>query len=340
MERPRVLYVPPPSHTERVFRPETYERLCRRFDVTPSSADERWASEQLAERIRGYDAVVTGWGSPPFTAAVLENADRLRIVAHSAGSIKGLFPRELVDAVVVPRGLTVFSANGAIALNVAEYTVGAMIMVPRRFVEQTNAIRASDAWRDPALPPNARYLRGATVGLVSASTVAREVISLLRPFDVRVLVYDPYLSDDDAGRLDVEKVDLDALFERSEIVSLHAPSIPATRHMVGASQLARLRDGALLINTSRGSVLDHDALAQAANTGRIRVVLDVTEPEPLPADHPLRRLPNVYLTPHMSGTGAYGYFRIGDLTLAALEACFAGQPVAGAVDWSRYELLA
>src|SRR5262249_3946877 len=130
MSRPRVLYIPPPSHTARVFRPETYARLCRRFEVDASTSEERWTPERLAERIAGYDAVVTGWGSPPFTAAALENADRLRIVAHSAGSIKHLFPRELVEQYVVPRGLTVFSANGAIALNVAEYAVGAMIMVP------------------------------------------------------------------------------------------------------------------------------------------------------------------------------------------------------------------
>jgi phosphoglycerate dehydrogenase-like enzyme len=340
MEPPRVLYLPPPSHTARVFRLETYGRLCRRFDVTASGLEERWTAETLAQRIPGYDAVVTGWGSPSFTGAVLENADRLRIVAHSAGSVKGLFPRDVVDRFVVPRGLTVFSANGAIALNVAEYAVGAMIMVPRRFVEQTTAIRAGDAWRDVDAPSNALYLRGATVGLVSASTVAREVIRLLRPFDVRVFVYDPYLSDRDAGRLDVEQVELDVLFERADIVSLHAPSIPATRHMIGAAQLARLRDGALLINTSRGSVLDHDALLKEAEMSRFRVVLDVTEPEPLPADHPLRRLPNVYLTPHMSGAGAYGYLKIGDWTLEALEAFFAERPVVGAVDWSRYELLA
>src|SRR5439155_11335937 len=148
-------------------------------------------------------------------------------VAHSAGSIKALFPQEVVERFIIPRGLTVFSANGAIALNVAEYTIGAMIMVPRRFAEQTTAIRTSDAWRDADAPPNALYLRGATVGLVSASTVGREVIRLLRPFDARVLVYDPYLSDQDASALDVEKVELDALFERADIVSLHAPSIPA-----------------------------------------------------------------------------------------------------------------
>jgi phosphoglycerate dehydrogenase-like enzyme len=340
MERPRVLYVPPPSHTARVFRPECYERLCRRFDVTASGPDERWTSERLAEEIGGYDAVATGWGSPPFTRAVLENGDRLRIVAHSAGSIKHMFPRDLVDEVIVPRGLVVFSANGAIALNVAEYAVGAMIMVPRHFVEQTTALREPGAWRVPGLPLTGLYLRGATVGLVSASTVGREVVNLLRPFDVRVLMYDPYLSDRDAGRLDVEKVEVDDLFARADIVSLHAPSIPTTRHMVGARQLARLRDGALLINTSRGSVLDHDALLREAQTGRIRVLLDVTDPEPLPADHPLRSLPNVYLTPHTSGAGSYGYHKIGDLTLAALEAYFAEQPVIGAVDWSRYELLA
>jgi phosphoglycerate dehydrogenase-like enzyme len=340
MERPRVLYIPPPSHTAKVFRLETYGRLCRRFDVVASGLEERWTSERLAGEIAGYDAVVTGWGSPPVTAAVLQNAERLKIVAHSAGSIKALFPREVVEQYVQPRGLTVFSANAAIALNVAEYAVGAMIMVPRRFVEQTAALRAGESWRDPAAPPNAIYLRGATVGLLSASTVGREVVRLIQPFDVRILIHDPYLSDRDAGRLDVEKVELDDLFARSDIVSLHAPSIPATRHMVGAAQLARLRDGALLINSSRGSVLDHDALLQEARTGRIRVVLDVTEPEPLPADHPLRRLPNVYLTPHTSGGGAYGYLKIGDWTLEALEAFFADRPVTGAVDWSRYELLA
>jgi phosphoglycerate dehydrogenase-like enzyme len=215
-----------------------------------------------------------------------------------------------------------------------------MIMVPRRFVEQTTAIRTTGGWRDPGAGRAGLYLRGATVGLVSASTVGREVIRLLQPFDVRVLVYDPFLSERDAGRLDVERVELDDLFGRADIVSLHAPSIPATRHMVGAAQLAKLRDGALLINTSRGTVLDHDALLREAESGRIRVVLDVTDPEPLPAGHPLRALPNVYLTPHVSGGGAYGYHRIGDLTLEALEACFTDRPVVGAVDWSRYELLA
>jgi phosphoglycerate dehydrogenase-like enzyme len=337
--KPRVLYLPPPSHTARVFQPETHAALLEEFDVQTVEKEGRVTSEELAERVAGCDAVVTGWGSPALTPAVFERADRLRLVAHAAGSVKFLFTPEVVENYLRPRGITVFSANAAIALNVAEYTIGAMIMVARQFVEQVQAMR-HNLRGDPAVPSSSRYLRGAVVGLVSASKVGREVIRLLQPFDVTALVYDPYLSTDDARSLGVTLASLDDLLTRSDIVSLHAPSISETRHMIGAEQLRRLRDGALLINTSRGSVLDHDALLAEARTGRIRVLLDVTDPEPLPIDHPLRALPNVYLTPHVSGAGAYGYFRIGESTLQALRDGLAGRPVAGAVPLDVYDRLA
>jgi phosphoglycerate dehydrogenase-like enzyme len=337
--KPRVLYVPPPSHTKRVFHPETYGALCQAFEVTARESEERFTSAQLAEQVAGYDAVVTGWGSPAFTAEVLEKADRLRLVAHSAGSVKFLFTQELVDRYLVPRGITVFSANYGIALNVAEYTIGMMIVASRRLQDHIVPMRQG-AWGNPEVPKSARYLRGAVVGLVSASTVGREVIRLLQPFDVTILVHDPFLGEADARALGVERAELDDLFSRSDIVSLHAPSIPETRHMIGAEQLRRLRDGALFINTSRGSVLDHTALYQEARTGRFQVVLDVTDPEPPPADHPLRALSNVWLTPHVSGSGAYGYLRIGEMTFQALQDGLAGRPVTGAVRLDQYGRLA
>jgi phosphoglycerate dehydrogenase-like enzyme len=110
--------------------------------------------------------------------------------------------------------------------------------------------------------------------------------------------------------------------------------------MIGEKQLKLLRNGAIFINTSRGSVVDHDALLTEAQTGRITVALDVTTPEPLPPDSPFRKLTNVILTPHVSGAGHYGYYTIGATTLQALEDFFAKKPVQGAVDFSRYELLA
>lgn len=340
MQRHRVLYVPPPSHTEKVFRPATYARMLQRFDVVASTSEQRWSAEELAEKIHGCEALVTGWGSPAITADVMERADQLRLIAHSAGSIKSLVRKEIAEEYLLPRGIPLFSANHAIAYNVAESTIGYMIMVSHYFLEHVLHVRETTAWASPEIPKSGQFLRGSRVGIVSASTVGREVLQLLQPFDVTTRVHDPHLSDWDAGRLGVQRAELNDLFAESDFVSVHAPSIPQTRRMIGAEQLRLLRDGAVFINTSRGSVLDHDALTREAATGRIRVVLDVSEPEPLPGDHPLRRMPNVFITPHVSGAGAYGYLKIGDMTLEALEARFNERPVRGAVNFERYELLA
>jgi len=314
--------------------------MLQRFDVVASKSEQRWSSEELAERIHGCEALVTGWGSPAVTADVMERADQLSLIAHSAGSIKSLVKREIADQYLLPRGIPLFSANNAIAFNVAESTIGYMIMVSHYWLEHVLHVRTSTGWASPEIPKTAQFLRGSRVGLVSASTVGREVIQLLQPFDVDIRIYDPHLSDWDAGRLGVQRAELHEIFAESDFVSVHAPSIPQTRRMIGAEQLRLLRDGAVFLNTSRGSVLDHDALTREAATGRIRVVLDVTEPEPLPGDHPLRRMPNVFITPHVSGAGAYGYLKIGDMTLQALEDRFNGRPVRGAVNFERYELLA
>ena len=339
MGKPKILYIPTVSHTQKVFRDETFQRLMDQFDVKVNDAETNYTSEQLAEEIGGFDGLITGWGTPNLTEAVLENADKLRIVAHSAGSIKRLVGAVL-DKYIIPRNICVFSANVAIAYNVAEATIGMLIMMGRRIVDHALIIRETGKWKKPGLPSSGVYLTGSTVGIVSASKVGRIVIDLLKPFKVKTLVYDPYLSDWEPGRLGVEKVELDDLFARSDFVSLHAPSIPETNKMVGAKQLRALRDGAVLVNTSRGSVLDHDALLEELQSGRISAALDVTTPEPLPPDSPLRKLTNCVITPHMSGSGDYGYHLIGTNTLQALEDFFAGKPVEGAANLSSFTILA
>lgn len=335
----RVLYIPPRSHTERVFRPETFQRLCQRFHVTLNETGRNWKTEEVAERLPGHEVLITGWGSPPLSAECFERNPELGLIAHSAGSVKFLFPGDLWQRYVVQRGILVFSARHAIALNVAESTVGYFIAFSRHWLEQVLHVR-SGGWRHPGLQRNGRFLRGSTVGLVGVGAVAREVIRLLEPFEVRLLAYDPYLSEWEAGRLGVEKVGLEELFERSDFVSLHAPITPETEKMIGRGQLRRLRDGALLLNTARGWLIDHDALYEEARTGRFTVVLDVTSPEPLPPDHPLRQLPNVYITPHVAGEGRYGYERIGEMVVQAVEHFALGRPVEGAIRYEEYPFLA
>ncbi|MFB3041021.1 MAG: hydroxyacid dehydrogenase [Candidatus Poribacteria bacterium] len=338
MNRPKILYLPTSGHTENVFKPEVFERFRNRFDVTLNETGTNYTSDQVAEMIAGFDGIVTGWGTPLITEQVMHNADALRIIAHSAGSVKGLVGW-VAQKYIVPRGICVFSANQAIAFNVAESTIGMMIMTSRRWVDFIAHIR-SGQWNRNELHWKGQCLQGSVVGIISASTVGREVIKLLKPFNVTPLIYDPYLSDWEAGSLGVEKVGLNDLFAKSDIVTVHAPSIPETNNMIGAEQLQLLRDGTTLVNTSRGSVIDHDALLAEARTGRILVMLDVTTPEPLPVDSEFRRLPNVFVTPHVSGTGNYGYSKIGEMTLAALEDFFADKPVVGAVNFGRFDRLA
>jgi phosphoglycerate dehydrogenase-like enzyme len=339
MGKPKVLYAPTASHTERVFKKEIYERMLDIFDVKINDTNKNWTTEQIANEIAGFDAFVTGWGTPNIGEEILKNADKLKIIAHSAGSVKG-FLKDIVDKYLIPRNICVFSANDAIAINVAECAIGLMIMVSRRLMDHALVIRNTGAWHSPDVPNNGKYLTGSTVGIVSASKVGRHVMELLKPFRVETLVYDPYLSDWDAGSLGVRKVELDDLFARSDFVSVHAPSIPQTHHIIGEKQFKALHDGAVFINTSRGSVIDHSAMLAEAQTGRILIALDVTDPEPLQPDSPFRKLTNVIITPHVSGAGIYGYFTIGSSTLQALEDFFAKKPVIGAVDFSRYELLA
>lgn len=339
-DRPRVLYVCTAGHTERVFRPGKYEEMLARFDVTSNNGPDNWSSEEVAQRAAGMDGIVTGWGAPKLIPEVFAAAPELKIIAHSAGSVHGLISDEIAREFIVPRGITVFSANNAIARNVAESAIGMLLMTMRHWVQFSNWYHETGLWVNPVYDKNGQFLQGSTVGVVSASKVGREVIRLLAPWDVTILVYDPYLSKADAAAMGVERVELNDLFARADHVTVHAPSTPETERMIGAEQLGLLREGATLVNTSRGSVIDHDALVAAARARRINVCLDVTTPEPLPPGHALRGLDNVIVTPHCSGAGFYGYFEIGDTTIQALEDAFAGRPVEGAVPMERFETIA
>jgi len=339
VEKHKVLYLPTQSHTERVFSPEDFAQMVEEFDVTVNPCDDSMTTDEVAEVIGGYEALITGWGaSPDLTAEVMENADKLQIIVHSAGSVKALVTQEIVDKYLKPRGIVTFSGADAIAYNVAESTIGMMIMTAHGWFEQALYIRKTGGWRSPELSISEQFLMGGTIGVVSASKVGRHVLRLLEPWDCQILLYDPYVSVQDAEELGAETVELNELFERSDIVTVHAPSTPETDKMIGAQQLELLRDGATLINTSRGSVINEQALAREAS--RLKICLDVTDPEPPEADSPLRQSENIVLLSHVSGAGVYGYHKIGEAALQALRDHFAGRRVQGAVDYDRFSILA
>ncbi len=176
----------------------------------------------------------------------------------------------------------------------------------------------------PGRPGIGNY--GRTMGIIGASRVGRQVIDLLGPFDFRVLLYDPQVRADDPVLRRVERTGLADLLRRSSIVSVHAPLLPETRGMLGSRQLALMSPGSVLINTARGDIVDHDALIGAVRDGGLRAILDVTSPEPLPADHPLRGLPGVILTPHVAGSLGNELRRLGQSVTTELELFAAGRP--------------
>jgi phosphoglycerate dehydrogenase-like enzyme len=260
------------------------------------------------------EVVLSGWGCPPLDALLLAQAPELRAIVHAAGGVKG----HVTDA-CWDRGLLVSTAAGANAEPVAEYTLARILLANKAADRLANAYRTRRSPIDLITEfPDAGNL-GKTVGIVGLSRIGKRVVELLEPFELRVVISDPYV---DGG------VELDELLATSDVVSLHAPSLPSTRHMLDARRLSLLRDGATLINTARGALIDQDALVTELVSGRIDAVIDVTEPEVLPADSPLYDLPNVVLTPHIAGALGVEVRRLGDSALDELERYARGEPFA------------
>ena len=153
-----------------------------------------------------------------------------------------------------------------------------------------------------------------------------------------MLLHRPFLTAAQAAGLGTELVPLDQLCRRSSIVSVHAPELPETRHLLDATHLAFLPDGATVVNTARGTLIDTDALTRECATGRLNACLDVTDPEPLPPGHPLLGLRNVLVTPHIAGAQGSEVRRLGAYAIAETERFVRGEPLQGlvtAADLSR-----
>ena len=177
--KPRVLHLPAREHTEKVFTPESWARLQAGFEVTRNEGDRDLTEGRICSLIGGHDALITGWaapasgGPPPITPAVMEAADRLRIIAHSAGSVRRMLAQVWTDY-IVPRRICVSTATVPIACNVAETALGLIIMSAKRLMEHALHLRGTGGWRTPEIPVGEQYLTGATVGIVGAGDVGRE----------------------------------------------------------------------------------------------------------------------------------------------------------------------
>ncbi|MFJ6181976.1 hydroxyacid dehydrogenase [Streptomyces sp. NPDC092295] len=333
--RPRAALAMKPDAAAAVLGPETLAALGAVCELTPPPVLDDFTTDRARATLADVEILVTGWGCPPLDQAVLDLAPRLRAVAHTAGTIRGHITEACWE-----RGIEVSSAAAANALPVAEYTVAMILLSGKRALERARDYRGARDRDDWLGMDGAVGNYGRTVGILSASLIGRRVIELLRPYDFRVLLHDPYVSDEEAAALGVRPVGLGELFAHSDTVSVHTPLLPATRGLVSRELLTSMRPDGVLINTARGAVVDQDALTDVLGEKLIRAVLDVTEPETLPPDHPLWTCENALITPHLAGSQGNETRRLADLAVGEVERWAAGDGFAHPVRRERLAFLA
>jgi len=320
MTKPTIAVTIGQKHYDRMFNDAAWQDLSEYANVIHHPGPEPATRDELMDLLPTADACITSWGVAPLDADVLAAAPRLQAMAHMGGSVK----RNVSDA-LWERGIQVTSAGMILAVDVAETTLGLMIVGMKKVWPLAQHVREG-GWRETEWWP-ARELVHKKVGIIGASNVGRHVIKLLKSFDVTILLYDPFVSDEDAERMGVVKLELDDLLQQADVVSLHAPLKPDTLHMLNAERLALMKDDALLINTARGALIDEPALIAELSKGRFFAFLDVSDPEPPAPDSPLRHLENVVLTPHSAGC-IEDCSRMGELAVTELRRFFAGeQPI-------------
>ena len=278
------------------------------------------SDESVKKTIAGADVAITSWGNTTLNEDILNACPNLKLVVHAAGTVK-----PIVSDPMWERGIRITGSTEPLGIGVAECALGFAISASKNFYNVNEDIH-NGGWNER---------RGAcvelydiTVGVISAGFVGRHFIKLMNNFDVDILVYDPYLSDEKAAAMGAKKAELKDLLNQSDIVSIHAPSIPATNNMFNAETLKWMKKDAVLINTARGSIIDEKALYEHMLAGNLKYAcLDVFNPEPPLVDNPLRTLKNVILTPHLAGLANNGLRRIGAHSVDEIERFLKDEPM-------------
>ncbi len=272
--------------------------------LAPLARDDRFelietsglTGEHLAHAIEPCDAVIVR-STTRITREALQHAHRLRVIGRA-----GVGVDNIDVAAATERGIAVLNAPSGNTVSAAELTFALLLSLARRIPGADRSMRVGE-WDRKSF--SGFELHGKTLGLVGAGRIGGEVARRARAFGMHVVVSDPYLSEERALELDVERVSFDDLIEQADVISLHVPLTEATAGLIGAHELARMKRTAVIVNAARGEVVQEDALVSALRSGVIAgAALDVFAHEPLPAEHPLRSLQNVVLTPHLGAQTA------------------------------------
>jgi phosphoglycerate dehydrogenase-like enzyme len=337
--KPKVFIVISGRDRDLFFTQRVRDTLASFADLIYNDREKRMTSAEFGERIAGCEAVITGWGSPKFTPEVLQAAKSLKIVSHAGGSVRFLMPDPPSD--FYRRGVRITCATPVMSRYVAEYTLCLVIACLRRVSYYRDAMRDTPYWYergDVAFPADTIFEQ--RIGMVGLGLISWEFVRLVKPYGCELWAYSKYGDAERAAAEAVKLVDLDTLLRECPIICLFAAVRPDTIGMISRERLKMIQDGAVFINTARGQLIDEPALIEELKTGRLFAGIDITYPEPPEADNPLRTLPNVLLSPHISGPTPTRYYEFAEYAVEELRRFFSGEPLRGEVTEKRLQGMA
>ena len=307
----------PQQNRDSIYGDEQVEELRRLVDLKDCChlvGDREAVKAELAD----VEIIASGWGMIRLDGDVLDAAPHLKAIFYGAGTVRGFLTDEFWK-----RDILLTSAWAANAIPVAETTVALIVLCLKKTFQ---CARRTKEQRTFARPPGIRGLRGASIGIIGVGQIGLRVLEMLKAYEVRTFCHDPFLPPERAAELNATPVGLDEMFRRCDVVTLHAPNLPSTEHMIRGRHFRSMKDGAVFINTARGHLVKEDEMIEVLKQGRIFACIDVTDPEPPASDSPLYDLENVLLTPHLAGSTGEDTKRQGSYVLEEVRRYCQGQP--------------
>ncbi len=298
-------------------RREQIERLTRLHPVVVGESN----FDAEADALRDLQVIFTCWGIPMLTPEQLDRLPNLRAIFYASGSVKR-FAMPYLE-----RGVKVISAWTANADSVAEFCLGQILLSMKGYFRNTRDCRDPKRNRqDVAFHGKGVY--GETIALIGAGKIARRLIQLLMPFNVRVLVVDPFLPPEEASALGVSVVSMEDAFREAYVVSNHLPDLPELKRVLNARLFRTMRNDATFINTGRGAqVNEAEFIEVLRERPDLTALLDVTEPQPCEPDSAFYCLPNVQLTSHLAGAHDDELVRMADMVIDEFQRWRSGEPL-------------
>jgi phosphoglycerate dehydrogenase-like enzyme len=329
--KPKAIYVLSEYGYNVIYGP-SQRRIIRQLVDLVGDAQTLDSIQANISILKEVEIILSGWGGPLCDKIFLDAAPNLKIVFYGAGSIRGI-----VTDTSWERGIRITSAWAANAVPVVEYTLASIIYCLKRAFLQSANYKQIKQWE--RLPVPSGYQ--STVGIISLGMIGKMLVKKLKSFDLQVIAYDPFVSQDEAKKLGVKLVSLRDIFKHADVISLHTPWLPETEGMITGEHFSLMKPNASFINTARGAIVrEAEMIRILQGRSDLFAVIDVTWPEPPDEDSLLYTLPNVFLTPHIAGAMETECQRMGKIMVEELKCYLARKPLTYEITREKARILA